>query len=196
MGSSPSDLFLGPPLAERACGSCVVCCKVLKIDEPDLRKAAQVLCPNCTGSGCAIYESRPEVCRSWHCAWRRVASMGEEMRPDRLGVLFHLDRQSAPRTVFENVFVVGRPVDGVEAFQTKAARQAFGMFAQGPLPVFVNAEGVNYLAWPQQPLADAILNPTTTPHQDLVGRGRAWLKTYAPIARAVAGEAAWLPTGY
>lgn len=46
-------------------------------------------CKHCTGSGCAIYEDRPEVpCRTFNCAWLdNVAEFPEDMRPDVSGVI-------------------------------------------------------------------------------------------------------------
>ena len=66
------DLVLGPAIPARACGDCVACCRVLNIDEPDMVKPADQMCMHCTGKGCGIYDSRPNVCRVWDCAWRRI----------------------------------------------------------------------------------------------------------------------------
>lgn len=74
----------------KACGACTVCCKALTIRHPDLRKLSGVLCENCReGIGCAIYETRPSVCRNYHCAWRTLpeAQMSDAWRPDRSGLL-------------------------------------------------------------------------------------------------------------
>jgi len=75
-------------VAGRECGSCTACCKTLKIDAPELKKFAGVLCTHCTaGARCTIYETRPQVCRDFFCAWRAMAYLGDEWRPDRCGVL-------------------------------------------------------------------------------------------------------------
>lgn len=72
----------------RECGACTVCCKTLKIDAPELKKLADVLCPHCTlNAGCKIYETRPQVCQNWYCGWRRMRHLSDEWRPDRCGVL-------------------------------------------------------------------------------------------------------------
>jgi hypothetical protein len=72
----------------RECGRCTVCCKALKIDVPELKKLAAVLCEHCTeGIGCKIYETRPSVCKGWYCGWRRMRYLGDDWRPDRCGVL-------------------------------------------------------------------------------------------------------------
>ena len=75
----------------RECGSCTVCCKALKIDAPELKKLAAVLCEHCTGGvGCKIYETRPAVCKAWYCSWRRMGYLNDDWRPDRCGVLIDI----------------------------------------------------------------------------------------------------------
>ena len=75
----------------RECGRCTVCCKTLKIDVPELKKLADVLCDHCTeGAGCKIYEHRPAVCSGYHCGWRGMAFLSEHWRPDRCGILISL----------------------------------------------------------------------------------------------------------
>lgn len=77
------------PATRRLCGTCALCCTVLRVDE--LAKPARVacgeLCPQ--GPGCSIYERRPRICRTYECAWLR-GSFGEEDRPDRLGAVLDL----------------------------------------------------------------------------------------------------------
>src|SRR5437016_11462351 len=72
---------------DRSCGTCVTCCYVPQIDEPELRKPAGTVCEHCTGKGCGIYESRPPPCRTFHCGWRYTADLNEDWRPDKSGVL-------------------------------------------------------------------------------------------------------------
>jgi hypothetical protein len=54
----------------RACGSCSLCCKLLKIPELN-NKPAGVWCPHCKPGkgGCQIYPNRPDVCRKFACRW-------------------------------------------------------------------------------------------------------------------------------
>jgi hypothetical protein len=75
----------------RECGSCTVCCKTLKINVPELKKLAAVLCDHCTeGVGCKIYETRPSVCAGWYCGWRGMPYLNDDWRPDRCGVLINI----------------------------------------------------------------------------------------------------------
>lgn len=65
----------------RSCGECSLCCKLAQVDELD--KPSGVWCRHCAPGrgGCTIYETRPAVCRSWHCSWILDASLGPEWRP-------------------------------------------------------------------------------------------------------------------
>lgn len=75
----------------RECDECTVCCVSLKINEPELKKPADVRCDFLTqASGCSIYENRPPVCRSWYCGWRGLAEVDESMRPDKSGLMVKL----------------------------------------------------------------------------------------------------------
>jgi len=72
----------------RECGGCTACCITPKIDVPELKKLAGVLCQHCTaGAGCKIYATRPSVCQGWYCGWRHIPTLSDQWRPDRCGVL-------------------------------------------------------------------------------------------------------------
>ncbi|MFS7253455.1 YkgJ family cysteine cluster protein [Rahnella rivi] len=72
----------------RKCGSCSACCVSLRINEPTLKKQADVPCSNLRPQGgCAIYEDRPSVCKTWYCGWRILPMMGPALRPDRSNLL-------------------------------------------------------------------------------------------------------------
>jgi hypothetical protein len=169
-----------PILVEgRECGSCVICCKTLEIDEPGLRKPAGTLCPHCPGTGCAIYADRPGLCRTWYCMWRRLSALPDDLRPDRCGVVFWLDRQVPPRTPFDRIFIVGQAVDNPAAFSRPGVKAAIDLFAQRiQLPIWLGFGGERRLVYPDPALQDAILNPRTTPWQSLVPAALAWRKNY------------------
>lgn len=190
-----ADLMYGPPLEDRPCGDCTVCCVVPLIDTPELQKAEGEVCPNCTGGGCAIYEARPQVCRTFNCAWKRIATMPPETRPDRLGVMFTLESNLPPRNVFEHLFYVAVAVSDGRALEAPLVRDALHMLSQGVLPVWVHWQGVKTLAHPDPVQADAILNPGSQRDPEMVARGRAWLERYAPFARLGAGDHTNLPDG-
>jgi hypothetical protein len=86
------------PVPGRDCGDCTICCEYLKVDIPELQKPAGTLCPNCKmNKGCAIYETRPQLCRDWLCGWRVAKAFGDEWRPDRSGVLVEFDDDEVPQ---------------------------------------------------------------------------------------------------
>lgn len=78
----------------RECGECSVCCISLRIEQNDLKKAADVRCHNLSENGCGIYTERPSVCRNWYCGWRMIPSLGNEWRPDKSQILIKLSGNS------------------------------------------------------------------------------------------------------
>ena len=72
----------------RDCGGCTSCCKDLTIDSPEWKKAPGLLCVHCVeGKGCGIYETRPPVCRVWHCGWLQMPQLDDSWRPDRSEII-------------------------------------------------------------------------------------------------------------
>ena len=82
----------GPRLvAGRACGSCMMCCKVPHIEE--FNKPAGVWCEHAVrGKGCGIYADRPGACRAFYCSWMQDASLGPEWKPDRAKFVVYVQR--------------------------------------------------------------------------------------------------------
>jgi hypothetical protein len=67
----------------RACGTCSLCCKVLKV-VADFAKPAGQWCAHCRpGKGCGIYATRPFDCRGFYCEWMISKGLGPEWRPER-----------------------------------------------------------------------------------------------------------------
>lgn len=74
--------------AKRECGSCTLCCKVLRIKELD--KPRGKWCTHAQKSrGCAIYADKPKSCADFECVWLcNNNNLPEEFRPDKIhGVL-------------------------------------------------------------------------------------------------------------
>ena len=66
----------------RACGTCMMCCKVPYIKE--FEKPAGVWCKHAVpGKGCGIYDSRPGSCRAFYCLWMQDASFGPDWKPEK-----------------------------------------------------------------------------------------------------------------
>ena len=74
-------------VAGRDCGACTACCITPSIDNAEIQKISGVRCRHCVGNACDIYDTRPKVCRAFHCAWRYLPALGENWRPDKSGVL-------------------------------------------------------------------------------------------------------------
>lgn len=53
---------------KRSCGSCSLCCKIM--DAGDI-KPRHDWCQHAKPGhgGCGIYQTRPEICRGFHCQW-------------------------------------------------------------------------------------------------------------------------------
>jgi len=73
----------GPRLVPgRECGTCMLCCKVMAID--DIGKPPGSWCWHIKrGTGCTIYDARPGECRRYFCHWMVDANLSDEWKPDR-----------------------------------------------------------------------------------------------------------------
>lgn len=79
-----------PIAANRTCGSCTLCCKLLEVHE--IEKPANEWCTQCsTKAGCAIYGSRPHACIDFECLWLRGLGP-DELRPDRSKVVMNASK--------------------------------------------------------------------------------------------------------
>jgi Fe-S-cluster containining protein len=79
--------------AARSCGTCSLCCTVLRVDELE-KRAGEDCVHQCGGdtheTGCGIYEIRPEICRAYQCLWRQ-GGLEEDERPDATGGIVDLE---------------------------------------------------------------------------------------------------------
>jgi len=65
----------------RGCGTCSLCCKVVRIPEVD--NTAGTWCRHARpGKGCAIHAARPFICRAAYCEWMVSAGLGPEWKPE------------------------------------------------------------------------------------------------------------------
>jgi len=159
--SSTADLeqaLLGPLVVGRECGDCVACCKVLKIETPALSKPADTLCRHNDGQGCAIHATRPDVCRSWFCAWRRNASMPHAARPDLSGLLVSLDFNRQPRNCLEGVAIVVRSLRGGAALDEPMARRLVDLLSSQLVPVWTSDGAAKTLVHPRSAIAGPVIS--------------------------------------
>ena len=176
----------------RQCGECMICCEYLPISCSTLKKPAEVLCPHCiVNRGCSIYETRANVCRTWHCLWRRDATMPDELRPDKSGLIFSLIVHEEPRYVFENAHITCMAVKSRAVFNDPPVAAAIERYiGEGILPVWHSYGGGKTLVYPNAELADAIANPKTTRATHLLQQGQDWLDRYESLLEPLQVESA------
>jgi hypothetical protein len=144
---------------DRTCGDCVACCRILEIDTAELKKSADVLCTHCTGKSCGIYETRPPVCQSWYCLWRRIDAMPEAARPDLCNVVSSIHRHEPPRSPFEKLYIVARAINSAEDLKHPIAVSAVEMFIrQGSLPVWVSFGGTKFIVYPSKQVREFVIS--------------------------------------
>jgi Fe-S-cluster containining protein len=92
---SDIPLALWPPAVGRACGSCSMCCgPAMSIKA--VNKRFGEWCQHCKpgNGGCGIYETRPEVCRTFACSWVR-GMLPDELHPMKVNAVV-ADYHGAP----------------------------------------------------------------------------------------------------
>ena len=123
------------PLVEnRDCGKCSACCVTLRIETEGFNKLADESCHHLI-DGCAIYESRPEVCRTWYCAWRYMAGLDEYWRPDKSNVLLRFRGGERPGIILQSL---GLPQ---EVFETERSLGLVTSLIENGIPVFISVPG-------------------------------------------------------
>jgi hypothetical protein len=74
----------------RECGTCTLCCKVYEV--PSLSKPSGKWCQHCTpGTGCGIWATRPDHCRSFYCLWMTDTVFTPEWKPERSRFVMTVD---------------------------------------------------------------------------------------------------------
>ena len=181
---SETDLetvLLGPVLADRACGDCVACCTVLTVDTPDFKKPAGAPCMHLTSRGCGIHAVRQHICRTWFCAWRRVAEMPEEARPDRSGLLVSINFEQAPRNCFEGVSINVRLLAGSEAIGNGMAAAVLDTLCDQLVPVWFSDGSKKMVMHPGSEVAGLVLSGEAAPVH-LRKEVAAWRERYGLFA--------------
>jgi len=115
-------------LSKRSCGTCSACCTVLGVEEID--KPVDEPCKHLATKGCAIYATRPQSCRDYHCLWRAGVLDGEA-RPDRLGIVIDVSNDQ-PDLLFAREFRPGALIEN---------RSVLNKLAQNAVVVFITPGG-------------------------------------------------------
>jgi hypothetical protein len=74
----------------RSCGDCTACCSWLVGDAFGWEFGCGKSCKFLEDGGCGVHKGRPEVCRTYQCAWSQHI-LPEEMRPDKCNVLISVE---------------------------------------------------------------------------------------------------------
>jgi len=75
----------------RPCGECTACCDGQLISKSYGNEFGQgQKCIFLVKKKCTIYETRPQVCRNYQCAWTQYL-LDEDMRPDKCGLMVSVE---------------------------------------------------------------------------------------------------------
>jgi len=128
-------------IAGRDCGSCNVCCVALTIDDPELHKPQGYRCRNTQRDhSCAIYEKRPQTCRTFQCSWRQLKWIRETMRPDISGVLVRMHREISPQTGEERMGVIFMLLTK-KALKAEGLAESVAAAVAAEVPVYLQVPG-------------------------------------------------------
>lgn len=174
-------LLLGPLVAGRECGECTACCTVLTVDSTDFSKPAGMPCVHLGARGCGIHAVRPAICRTWFCAWRRVAAMPEDARPDRSGLLVSLAFVREPQNCFEGVSINVKALRGREAIDKGMAAAVLDSVCDRLVPVWFSDGSEKVLVHPESDVARLVISGAPAPAH-LADEVAAWRERYGVFA--------------
>jgi len=115
-------------LPGRECGACNICCTVKPISV-DIVKAPGVTCQHCTAQGCAVYETRWDVCIGYLCGWKWAPFLGQDMRPDKSGLLFDIEQSPVDDYIGEVTILAFR--DGQDFSKGRTPDLIAGLIRRG-----------------------------------------------------------------
>jgi hypothetical protein len=150
---SVEERAFGPLVPGRECGECTACCSEIAIDDPQLSKPAGRACANCGATGCAIYDVRPRSCRAWFCAWRRLADLADQLRPDRSGLMACLMERPGDANPLLRLYIVVQWLDGKPVARSPEADELLARLRRVGLPVWVGSGERISLHFPRQAVA-------------------------------------------
>ncbi|MBC8106796.1 MAG: hypothetical protein H7Z14_09425 [Anaerolineae bacterium] len=107
-----------PQPTRRTCGECRACCTTCVV--PELDKPINTPCVHLVQLGCGIYETRPQSCRVYDCAWLH-GHFADYERPDKTGIVWSFEEIEA----FDGLLVHAMLLNGsvpLERVKTMYAR--------------------------------------------------------------------------
>jgi len=156
--ASFEERLLGGLVPGRECGACTACCSEITIDDPEMQKPPRQTCVHCVAEGCSIYETRPHDCRTWFCAWRRIAALPDHLRPDRCGLLACLVEHRDAENPLQRLYLIVQWLDGRPIAKSQAADVLLAAMQGYGLAVWVGSGDRMWLNFPRQELALQILD--------------------------------------
>jgi Fe-S-cluster containining protein len=128
-------------IAGRTCGSCNVCCVALTINDPELQKAQGYRCHNALpDNSCAIYPTRPHMCRTFNCGWRQLKWIKETLRPDKSGVLVRLRYEAPAANGSKQIGVIFTLLNRA-ALKAEGLAESVAAAVAAALPVYLEVPG-------------------------------------------------------
>jgi hypothetical protein len=110
----------------RKCDDCGLCCKLL--DVPGLAKLGEWCSnasPGCLGGCCTIHKKRPVFCQKYECLWRLSNVLGDELKPNRCGVVFE---------AYHEEHLVTALIDNAK---TLAEKKGYRIWTRGPVRLLI-----------------------------------------------------------
>ena len=156
--ASVEERAFGPLVDGRECGECVACCVEIGVEE--LSKPARQPCVHCGSGGCAIYDTRPTVCRAWFCAWRRLPDLPEHSRPDRSGLMACLMERPGDANPLLRLYIVVQWLDERPIARSAEADELLARLRRIGLPVWVGSGERISLHFPREAVALHLINGT------------------------------------
>ena len=131
-----------PPIEGRTCGPCTACCEHLIVDEPELQKLPGVLCEHCIrDGGCGIYQTRPTICRTWYCGWRRFAWLEDAWRPDQSGIIVMFEENDIPNGYGSRIALKLELIGTSDALLNPSIATVLAMLFEHNIAVFLSIPG-------------------------------------------------------
>lgn len=125
----------------RDCGTCNVCCVALTIDEPALQKPQGYRCRNARpDNSCAIYETRPDTCRTFFCGWRQLKWVRETLRPDVSGVLVKMHGERSAKSGTERLGIAVTLLTNA-SLKAEGLAETVAAAVAADLPVYLHVPG-------------------------------------------------------
>jgi Fe-S-cluster containining protein len=91
----------------RPCDGCTKCCTWLRAEAYEYKFGDGVSCGYLKDTGCGIYETRPDGCRSFQCYWKTNLEIPEWLKPNQVNVI--MKHEYISRFKYINICFAGEP---------------------------------------------------------------------------------------